>query len=191
MIRPPTVWFTLLHAGAESRSGVGRVSCKSFILDDEFREDGFAVFAIDPREMNGKVHGIFDPVDVAANPQAYEAFLAPTQAQEGSAVVDGYSPLCVYAPHVSTRIRAQSGVFTLHGRNVWPLDYYDVLRPIITKVFLPFTATAKVKQGLESVGVNRSFIYPGLDTIALDLAEGETGRHLAERATHFASIKNQ
>ena len=97
---------------AEIRSGGGTSACETFleIESDEFRDDGFAVFVMDPGAINEQAHDISDPVDVAADPERWAAYLHPTNSG-----LEAYSPICVLAPHVSSRIRAQSGVFTLMG----------------------------------------------------------------------------
>jgi FRG domain len=169
--------FFFAVSGAKSIEGDGATACSAYVDDgDEFRDDGSAVFVMDPGEYNEKAYGLSDPVDVAAHAEQWGMYLDPMAAKLPASKYSNFAPLCVYAPHMSTRIRAQSGVFTLHGRNIWPIDYYDDFRPLITKIFVPYTATLNVTRSLSSVGVNASFIYPGLDTIALDVAAEERDR---------------
>jgi hypothetical protein len=178
-------------SGAKSIVGDGESSCNAFIHEgDEFRDDGSAVFVMDPREYNGRAQGVFDAVDVAANAKHWNVYLNPMADKSPTAAVDNYSPLCVYAPHMSTRIRAQSGVFTLHGKNIWPIDYYVEFRPLITKIFIPYTATAHITRSLTTVGVNSSFIYPGLDTIASDVAAEERNRCAEDNQTKRSSAEH-
>lgn len=171
-------------SGAEEREGCGEAFCKSFVKgkDQEFSDDGFAVFVIDPGALNKEARGVSDPIDIAANPERWEGYL-----NLGGLGLKEYLPICVVAPHITSRIRAQSGAFTLHGSNVWPIDYYDVIRPLITKIFIPFTATRSIKRSLNMVGITHSFIYPSLDTIAHDIAEAEALRHVAEMSDYFSS----
>lgn len=50
----------------------------------------------------------------------WEAYTRPTTLS--SEHFDDYAPLCITAPQLSPRIRAQSGLFTIHGRDVNPHD---------------------------------------------------------------------
>lgn len=169
-------------AEAEAQDASGEATCEGFINGDEFSDGGFAVFVIDPGAFNVAVHGIADPVDVAANPENWEHYLDPI-----TSGLAAYLPFCVLAPHISPRIRAQSGVFTLHGNNIWPVDYYVAIRPLITKIFIPYTATESIKRSLNIMGVNHGFIYPGMEAAARDVAEAEGLRHDAEMAEYNLS----
>lgn len=173
-------------SGASAVTGDGSKACEEFLdpISDEFRDDGFAVFVIDPGAINIKSLGVTDPIDISAIPDQWAHYVDPA-----SHIIDAYAPICVTAPHISPRIRAQSGVFTLHGSNIWPLDYYNDLRPLITKIFVPYTASLRIANSLAKVGINRSFIYPGLDAVTYDVAAAERLRHKAEKAAYFQSGK--
>jgi hypothetical protein len=165
---------------AERQIGNGTAACEEFCAGEEFSDQGFAVFVIDPGAMNNAAFDIADPIDIAANAEEWKAYLSPTK--HG---LDAYAPVCITAPHIAPRIRAQSGVFTLHGSNIDPVDFYDVFRPFITKIFIPFTSTSEIVSGLAQLGINESFIYPSLDSIALDITTSERLRHGAEKAEFF------
>jgi hypothetical protein len=171
---------------ASEADGDGSAACKEFVDQDryEFRDDGGAVFVIDPGAINSAICDVPDPIDVSAMADQWAHYLDPAMH-----VIEAYSPICVNAPQISPRIRAQSGVFTLHGSNVWPLDYYDVLRPLITKIFIPYTATRAIKQSLAKIGITRSFILPDLDSIAYDVTVAEQIRSAAETKAHFRSVE--
>lgn len=173
-------------SGAIATAGDGKQACQEFMDPDgnEFRDDGFAVFVIDPGAVNVVTCGVADPIDISNFADEWAHYLNPTAHTH-----EAYTPICVVAPHISPRIRAQSGVFTLHGANVWPLDYYEKLRPIITKIFIPYTSTRIIRESLSKIGINRSFIYPGLDSVAIDVSAAEWIRHEAEKAAYFASVE--
>jgi hypothetical protein len=173
-------------SGASAATGDGSEICEEFLEpnSNELRDDGFAVFVIDPGSINTKILDVPDPIDISAVPDHWAHYLDPASNDKA------YLPLCVTAPHISSRIRAQSGVFTLHGANIWPLDYYDALRPLITKIFIPNTAGDSIANSLTKVGINRSFIYPGLDAIAYDVSAAERLRHRGEKAAYFTSVEN-
>lgn len=174
-------------SGARETIGSGRKACKEFLdpAGDEFRSDGFAIFVIDPGEINAVAHDVREPVDISANVENWKHYLNPMENP-----LQAYHPICVTAPHIATRIRAQSGVFTLHGSNVWPIDYYDIYKPLITKIFIPYTSTLDIKKSLKKIGINRSFIYPSLDSIAYDVVANERLRYAAETAALFAAAEN-
>jgi hypothetical protein len=85
-------------------------------------------------------------------------------------IVHGSEPLSIrsvviYFPvHVSPRVQAQSGCFTAHppptGRGIysWPGK--------IAKIIIPSELRAGIHAELESVGVHRAALFPGLDGVA-------------------------
>jgi hypothetical protein len=175
-------------SNASKIAGDGEEACQKFLdaSSDDLRNDGSAVFVIDPGAVNLKVCDIPDPIDVSDEPELWSHYLNPTEN-----IITAYAPICVVAPHISTRIRAQSGVFTLHGSNIHPLEWYDSIRPLITKIFIPYAATENIVMGLRKIGMNRGFIYPGLDSIAEDLLITENIRHTMEKRAYFSPIEKQ
>ena len=143
-----------------------------FLEGDDLRDDGFAVLAIDPQSVNQELHRIDYPVDIAADP-VWSPYARPMEHSQ----LDTYAPICIVAPHNSPRIRAQSGTFTLHGSNIWALDYYEVLRPLIHKIFVPYAYIRTFQDDLVSVGFVPSFIYPDLSGVAQEIKLAEMRRH--------------
>lgn len=156
-----------------------------FLEGDDFRDDGMAVFCINPKKINGELHGTQYPVDVAADAETWAPYVRPTYASK----LDTYAPLCILAPHISPRIRAQSGTFTLHGSNVWSLDYYSVLQPLIHKIFIPYSSTRAIQEDLSSIGFTPSFIYPDLDGLSREIRNQEFGRHAIDRKRYLAGLQ--
>ena len=173
-------------AGAPSQSGSGDDAAASFEDGEEFRDDGFAVYVIDPGSLNKETVDVDYPIDVSASADNWADYLHPTALSSNAGL-----PIAVTAPHIAQRIRAQSGTFTLHGANIWPLDYYEVFRPLITKIFIPYTATDTIKASLEKVGMTESFIYPGLDSVARDVRRVEHLRYASVKADHFSAMKTE
>lgn len=178
------LYFAVSEATAVA--GEGSEACQEFMNpnSNEFRDDGFAVYALDPGAINNVTCKSSDPIDISGAADQWAHYLDPA-----AHTIDAYAPICVVAPHISPRIRAQSGVFTLHGANIWPIDYYTVFRPMIAKIFIPYTSTNSIMRSLEKIGMNRSFIYPGLDSIARDISAAEWVRHEAEKAVYFRSAE--
>ncbi|PDT82139.1 FRG domain-containing protein [Sinorhizobium sp. BJ1] len=169
-------------SGARDDTGDADEACADYLDEKgaEHRDDGFAVFVIDPGMINSIICDISDPIDIAAAPERWAHYLRPTDD-----MIKSYAPICVTAPHISPRLRSQSGTFTLHGANIHPLDWYNVTRPHITKIFLPNSVARKIMESLRRAGVTQSFIYPGLDSIAADIKVDETVRYQAELRAYF------
>ena len=156
-----------------------------FMAGDEVRDDGLAIYAIDPHEINRETHGIKYAVDICED-EKWSAYARPMEPSNS----DTYLPLCVLAPHNSPRIRAQSGTFTIHGSNIWPLDYYDALRPLIHKIFIPYSSISSLQDDLVSVGLTTSFIYPDLAGVSREIKLGEMRRYGLERSRWLKSFSN-
>ena len=142
--------------------------------EDKNGDEGAAVFVIDPLQINNQTVMTNTPaqiIDIAANADEWDAFLAPNFKKRNTL------PICITAPHMTKRIRAQNGVFTLHGSYIRALDAYDALKPFIKKIFVPYTATRNILESLALMGINESFIYPSLDSVAKDIAKTATKRY--------------
>jgi hypothetical protein len=87
----------------------------------------------------------------------------------------------VYPFYNSPRILAQDGAFTYHSRPSEPLDKYALLKFDEDRLDISHLFRIRVKQSaktdiictLDSLGVNRRFVYPDLEGIALSLVEAE------------------
>lgn len=155
---------------AESEEGSGDDACEEF-LDTETcdgRDDGFSVFAINPGQINKETIDVNEPVDVSGDYESWKHYIDPT--------AEAMLPICVVAPHISSRIRSQSGNFTLHGHYVQSLERLPSLTPLITKIFMPNTCTKAMIASLDQVGINKSFVYPSLDSLAYDIVGAERKR---------------
>ena len=160
-------------SSAKIEKGNGDDACEEFLdpKRSDGRDDGFAVFSINPCLINKETIDVNEPVDASGDYETWKHYIDPTASS--SAML----PICVVAPHISSRIRSQSGNFTLHGSYIQPLERLSLLIPLITKIFIPNTSTQTMITSLDRIGVNRSFIYPSLDSVAFDIAETERKRH--------------
>lgn len=177
------LYFAAEHAAWKAEDPTA--ACEGFLADTDTFGDGFAVFVIDPGQLNEATHDVRAPIDIAEASGEWDCYLDPVAAD-----MRAYFPICVTAPHSTDRIRAQSGAFTLHGSNIWALDYYTALRPMITKIFLPSSVSIEVRASLARLGMTRGFIYADLDSIANDVAATERemyGRESRDRATYVTS----
>lgn len=148
-------------------------------MENPFSENGSAIFIINPNKINKemigvKVNGehktINKPINLTENAEQWKFYLKPME-NEGA-----FSPICILSPHIDKRIRSQSGVFTLHGSNVWSLDYYTVLQPLIYKIFIPHKYIGSIKKELRQLGITPSFIFPDLTGLAKELKENEVNK---------------
>lgn len=165
--------------GAPVRKGDGIAECERF-KDDNLSDEGFAVFSIDPSKINEKTILTAESIDIASHAEHWDQYINPMSKDTSTL------PVCITAPHMTTRIRAQSGTFTLHGAQIPPLDYYSALQGLITKIFIPYTSTRSILASLAKLGINESFIYPGLDSIAKDIAKAANLRYAGTRRTRAA-----
>ncbi|MHB1609855.1 MAG: FRG domain-containing protein [Acidiferrobacter thiooxydans] len=142
---------------------------EQFLNNDEFCSEGAAVFAISPSCLNSKTVLTPSKIYLCDDADSWEHYFDP-MAKNG---VDNFLPIAVQSAHIDTRIRTQSGHFTLHGANIWPLDYYDDLRAILKKIFIPHEVVDEMLRDLGRLGITESFIYPGLESLARDIKKSE------------------
>ncbi|ERV37569.1 hypothetical protein Q069_00068 [Pseudomonas aeruginosa BL15] len=160
--------------GAPAREGDGIEECKRF-EQYSMSDEGFAVFCMEPSKINEKTILTARTIDIASDAEGWDQYINPMSKSTITL------PVCITAPHMTTRIRAQSGVFTLHGAQIAALDYYNALRPLITKIFIPYAATTDILTSLARMGINENFIYPSLDSIAKDISNAENLRYADTR----------
>jgi hypothetical protein len=146
-----------------------------------------AVYIMDPKEINQAFHvHVKDPVDVAADFDYWRPYSRPMTIPTDK--YDTYGPICIVAPQVSPRIRAQSGHFTLHGANLWAIDYYTVTRPLLTKLLIPHRDAIRMQAELHFLGITHSFVFPGLDGVARDVKDDEARVFSRERKEYLANL---
>lgn len=78
----------------------------------------------------------------------------------------------LYSPsYIHPRIIAQKGVFTVHKNPTVPLDQTNINGKLcmVDKLIIPKTIVSDFVNDLDWFGINRSFIYPGLDGLAYHL----------------------
>ena len=80
------------------------------------------------------------------------------------------SAVCYWKPlHISPRIRAQGGVFTVHpfvSGTLQPLQEAKDHHPKLTKILIPRSSFSNIRYQLDRCGVNAAVIYPDLDGLA-------------------------
>ncbi|MDF2588496.1 MAG: hypothetical protein K0S41_2337 [Anaerocolumna sp.] len=117
-----------------------------------------AVYVINPCEFNkmsADFENVNDPIDIDKYHDVMKAFLNTGDRP--------YSPLCIKGKDIDVRLHNQKGNFTIHGLNIWPIDYYTAFRNKLIKILIPSELRNDIKKYLETLGINRAFIYNGFD----------------------------
>jgi hypothetical protein len=68
-------------------------------------------------------------------------------------------PLCILGGEIDRRICRQSGNFTIHGSQVRPLDQYNVIQPLLHKIFIPYSCFSTFKSWLEVLNLTNESVY--------------------------------
>lgn len=81
---------------------------------------------------------------------------------------DGDDVLLHVPSYINARIIAQKGVFTVHKDPTLPLDQTKINDVLcnVDQLIIPKAALREFVKDLDWFGINRSFIYPGLDGLA-------------------------
>ena len=82
----------------------------------------------------------------------------------------GPAPIAIYGAYNSDRIAAQSGSFTVSGKTIKPLDGLGFSEEILCKIVLTGEKSIMRRQ-LETMGISRSTVYPGMAELAQDIAD--------------------
>lgn len=138
-----------------------------------FDGDSPAVWMIDPSTLNEWSFGpdfvcLFAPPGVGTDPYLPEALNDPS-AQESE--VENEKPIAINPPRSNSRILAQQGTFTVHGRSTVALD--DIARDQNEKsilhlacILLDRNNLAPIWDELAIAGVTQLALFPELDTVA-------------------------
>lgn len=143
---------------------------EQFLENDEFCSEGAAVFAVSPSKLNKCTVLNSSKIYICEDAENWDHYFDPMSNRE----FDNFLPIAVQSSHIDNRIRSQSGHFTLHGSNIWALDYYNDIRDFLSKIFIPYEVVPKMLRDLQALGITESFIYPGLESLSRDVKRSET-----------------
>lgn len=86
---------------------------------------------------------------------------------------EGQRTKVFFPRHISARIRAQDGAFTVHkciaGNKFIPLQNMPAYRPLLTRIAVPATDFANMRYELERCGVHDGSLFPDLDGLTRKL----------------------
>jgi len=80
-------------------------------------------------------------------------------------------PICIEPPAIDSRIYAQKGVFTIHGKHLNPFRIVarDNKNAQIAKIRFSTNSAAYIKHQLDGMGITEGTLFPGLEGISKDL----------------------
>ncbi len=145
-------------------------------------ENSAVVYIMSPNLINKNTIGIDEVIYTKGNEvveDEMEYFLNASKYGERK-VISGISntatndfPICINCNEIDKRIKFQSGCFTLHGICCAPLDFYDVIRREIHKLCIPYKYVKKIRDELNTCGINKYFIYQDLNSLSETLYDKE------------------
>ena len=84
--------------------------------------------------------------------------------------IKGIHPVAVRPTYRFRRQNAQSGVFTIHGREVKSIESVQFVgrnrSACLIKCIVPGSVKEKLIRKLYSVGIHKSFLFPSIDGVA-------------------------
>lgn len=113
--------------------------------------------------------GIKQGKSVDAAIYAIKGFKQILPGMQGSRLTSpfGFDGVWVYdPPHISPRIPAQRGAFTLHSEPDRPLQANHDTRERLEKWVIPSTCCYKIRRILDVCAINRASLFPDLDGLA-------------------------
>lgn len=123
-----------------------------------------AVWILDAGSLNHAAVGE-DAVIVPGGPRSV-AYLPDELALDQSP--NNALPIAILPPHISERIAAQQGTFTVHGHQRTPIDELARVddRIKVARVILDWSRAVLLWNELTILGVHRLGLFPDLDTVA-------------------------
>ncbi len=125
----------------------------------EFDEKCAAIYIIDPGDINRNLTD-FKAIDCPADTDLLYDEIKGYIANDKETP---YGPMALRGKGIDIRLKNQKGCFTIHGKNIWELDYYNVFREKITKILIPHYLCKGIHCKLEREGYTREYIYNGFD----------------------------
>ncbi|MGH9831033.1 MAG: FRG domain-containing protein, partial [Blastocatellia bacterium] len=138
-----------------------------------------AVWVLDPTWLNENVVNddtvlLWDfPVVAPYLPPLFESELSPEY------------PVALDPPHVARRVAVQRSRFTIHGtkkEGIEGIDSRAGSQSRLFKIIIANKGVPRIKKDLERCGITRTTLFPDLDSLGAELADG-----LATKAVRCAT----
>lgn len=135
-----------------------------------------AVWIIDPWQFNVVINGI-DTVPASTNRTFLSNYILDTDGAERKHFCDAEKPIAIRAVKNSTRILAQKGTFTIHGKERQAIEDYvtdfnkngrgDKIQ--MTKLVIDGNMKFSLMKELYYSGISYSVIFPEIDMVSEEL----------------------
>jgi len=123
------------------------------------RKTDAAVWMLDPFWLNQKVAS-WAPYILDVTQRRAQRYLRPTF----SADVLPRLPMAIRPPFQSSRITAQKGMFTIHGRAAKGLEQYRFGDHLV-KVVIPRHSATRMMDQLATPGITETVVFPELEAL--------------------------
>jgi len=133
-------------------------SIDEFFEKEGFTDNGSAVYCINPNKVNdlSLAHASVINADI------YNL----------SDFKDVFHPFCLETSFNEKRINAQSGKFMYFGQFIHPIDYYDVIRDDLCKIFIPKAFRNSIKIELkEKENISHRTMFPDIEGLVKETKE--------------------
>ncbi len=161
--------FVMQHYGLPTRLldwTEGYLVALYFAVTDYISDHDAAVFVLDPWRLNSAAIK-HRSVPTIQYPGLSRYSLGDPHVRVARQV-KANMPVAVRPPHNSERIRAQSGVFTIHGQDRHPLEHFK--QAGIEKVVVSGAHRKQILRDLVRAGISPKVLFPDLGGLCQDIA---------------------
>lgn len=170
-LTPANIMFFMQHYGLPTRLldwTENSYAALYFAVEQAKEVEDASVWVLSPWRLN-EIIMRSKTVPTSADPILSNHWLRSDAQHEPEAM----RPVAVRAAHNSPRIRAQRGVFTLHGQEHLPIEQLvdeSESSAIVARLLIPRSHCAAIKRELYGVDVTRGRFFPELEALSRDIA---------------------
>jgi hypothetical protein len=160
-------WYSIMqHYGLPTRMldwTTGSLIALFFALRDTNTETDRAVYVINPKDINWKIHNSPD-ID---NEIGWNDEIKILLDKYVPNIDLGEYPIAITPPHIDKRIFAQKGRFTIHGKSKKSIEEICELFSInLSKIIINESHIYDLKFELVETGITESVLFPDLEGLA-------------------------
>ena len=127
-----------------------------------------SVWVLYPRAINDRLAGIGNFIPIYNH--RLVANYMPALWDERTDLIP-HAPVAVDPPVNSKRLAAQKGKFTVHGREVRPIDSYEELAGFLRRIDVPAPVKGRLRRQLMAAGIAESALFPGLAGLGREIRD--------------------